>query len=163
VTGTIANDEALLALKIAFLVLLYLFIWMIVRSATRDVRSSGGAPQESIVLSAAEANALRGNHDGGVTARLAIVSSPTFPVGRQLTLTGATTVGRGPGSTLRCDDDDFVSSRHALITPAADGVWIEDLGSTNGTFVNGAAVTSARLLHAGDLIRIGETQFRVEP
>jgi FHA domain len=162
VTGTIANDEALLALKIAFLVLLYLFIWMIVRSATRDVRGGSGAPQESIVLSAAEANALRDNHGAGATARLAVVDSPTFPVGRRLTLTGATTVGRGPGSTLRCDDDDFVSSRHALITPAADGVWIEDLGSTNGTYVNGAAVTTSRLLQTGDVIRIGESQFRVE-
>jgi len=163
VIGTIANDEALLALKIAFLVLLYLFIWMIVRSATRDVRDGGAAPQESIVLSAAEANALRGNHGSGATARLAIVASPTLPVGRQLTLKEATTVGRGPGSALRCDDDDFVSSRHALITPAAEGVWIEDLGSTNGTYVNGAAVTTARLLQAGDVIRIGETQFQVEP
>jgi hypothetical protein len=163
VTGAIANDEALLALKIAFLVLLYLFIWMIVRSATRDVRSGGDAPQESIVLSAAEASALRGNHDGGPTARLAVVASPAFPVGRRVTLTGATTVGRGPGSTLRCDDDDFVSSRHALITPAAEGVWVEDLGSTNGTYVNGAPVTTARLLQAGDVIRVGDTQFRVEP
>jgi hypothetical protein len=162
VTGTIANDEALLALKVAFLVLLYLFIWMIVRSATRDVRGEDSAPQESIVLSAAEVNALRGNGTGA-TAHLAVVASPTFPVGRTLTLREATTVGRGPGSTLRCDDDDFVSSRHALITPAVEGVWIEDLGSTNGTFVNGAAVTTARLLQAGDMIRIGETQFRVEP
>jgi len=162
VTAAIAHDEALLALKVAFLVLLYLFIWMIVRSATRDVRGGGSAPQESIVLSAAEANALRGN-GSGPTAQLAVVASPTFPVGRTLTLREATTVGRGPGSTLRCDDDDFVSSRHALITPANEGVWVEDLGSTNGTFVNGAAVTTARLLQAGDVIRIGETQFRVEP
>src|SRR5262249_44572408 len=150
--------EALLALKIAFLVLLYVFIWMIVRSATRDVRT---APQESIVLSAAEANALRASQGNGMSARLAVISSTSLPVGREVTITGATTVGRGPGSTLRCDDDDFVSNRHAMITPAADGVWVEDLGSTNGTYVNGAPVTSARLLHAGDLIKIGETQFRV--
>ena len=162
-TGAIANDEALLALKVGFLVLLYLFIWMIVRSATRDVRGGESAPQESIVLSAAEANALRGENGTAPTARLAVVASPTFPAGRKLTLREATTVGRGPGSTLRCDDDDFVSSRHALITPATEGLWIEDLGSTNGTFVNGAAVTSARLLQAGDTIRIGSTEFRVEP
>jgi len=159
VIGKIATDEALLALKIAFLVLLYVFIWMIVRSATRDVKTA--APQESIVLSAAEANVLRASQQDGASARLAVISSSSLPVGRELTLTGATTVGRGPGSTLRFDDDDFVSNRHALITPALDGVWVEDLGSTNGTYVNGAPVTTARLLHAGDLIKIGETQFRV--
>jgi hypothetical protein len=159
VIAAIATDEALLALKIAFLVLLYIFIWMIVRSATRDVRS---VPQESIVLTPAEASALRTNDRRAPKARLAVVASPTLPQGRQLTLTEPTTVGRAPGSGLRLDNDDYVSSRHALITPADTGVWFEDLGSTNGSFVNGAQVTSARLLQNGDLIRIGDTQLRVE-
>jgi hypothetical protein len=159
VTAAIATDEALLALKIGFLVLLYVFIWMIVRSATRDVRS---VPQESIVLTPAEAGALRALDPRPAKARLAVVSSPTLPEGRHLTLTEPTTVGRGPGSGLRLDDDEYVSSRHALITPADTGVWFEDLGSTNGSFVNGAPVTTARLLQAGDVIRIGETQLRVE-
>ena len=158
-TAAIATDEALLALKIAFLVLLYVFIWMIVRSATRDVRS---VPQESIVLTPAEAGALRAQDLRAPKARLAVVASPTLPHGRHLTLTEPTTVGRGPGSGLRLDDDDYVSSRHALITPADAGVWFEDLGSTNGSFVNGAPVTTARLLQTGDVIRIGDTQLRVE-
>ncbi len=157
--ASIATDEALLALKVAFLVLLYLFIWMIVRSATRDVRS---APQESIVLSAADANALRAQQPRPAKAQLSVISSPTLPTGRRLTIVEATTVGRGPGSALRLDDDEYVSSRHAQITPADGGAWVEDLGSTNGTFVNGAPVTSARLAGPGDLIRIGETQLRVE-
>ncbi len=159
-TGSIATDEALLVLKIAFLVLLYLFIWMIVRSATRDVRS---APQESIVLSAAEATALRAQQPRTAKTRLSVVSSPTLPAGRRVTIVEATIVGRSPDCALHLDHDDYVSSRHAQITPVADGVWVEDLGSTNGTFVNGAQVTSARLVHAGELIRIGETQLRVEP
>jgi pSer/pThr/pTyr-binding forkhead associated (FHA) protein len=159
VTAAIETDEALLALKVAFLVLLYVFIWMIVRSATRDVRS---VPQESIVLTPAEAGALRAQEHRAPKARLAVVASPTLPQGRQLTLTEPTTVGRGPGSGLRLDDDDYVSSRHALITPADSGVWFEDLGSTNGSFVNGSPVTTARLLQTGDVIRIGDTQLRVE-
>lgn len=159
-TGSIAVDEALLALKIGFLVLLYLFIWMIVRSATRDVRA---APQESIVLSAADANALRARHGVGPSARLVVLSSPALAEGRRLTLTEATTVGRGYESGLRLDEDDFVSARHAVITPAENGVWIEDAGSTNGTFVNDAQVSTARLLAIGDVVRIGETRLRVEP
>ena len=157
--GSIATDEALLALKIAFLVLLYLFIWMIVRSATRDVRT---APQESIVLSAAEATALRAQQPQTAKATLSVVSSPTLPAGRRLTIAEATTVGRSPDCALHLDHDEYVSSRHALITPVENGVWVEDIGSTNGTYVNGAQVTTARVLHAGDEIRIGETQLRVE-
>ena len=53
----VTADEALLGLKVAFLVLLYLFVWLVVRSATRGL--SAGAPQESIILPAAEAEALR--------------------------------------------------------------------------------------------------------
>jgi pSer/pThr/pTyr-binding forkhead associated (FHA) protein len=159
VIGSIATDEALLVLKVAFLVLLYLFIWMIVRSATRDVRT---APQESIVLSAAEAGVLRSQHAPTAKAHLSVVSSRTLPVGRRLTIAEATTVGRSPDCALHLDHDDYVSSRHALVTPADAGVWVEDLGSTNGTFVNDAQVTTARLLQPGDQIQIGETKLRVE-
>ena len=56
VIGALDTEQTLLALKVGFLVLLYLFIWAVVRSVTRDLRS---APQESIVLSAKEANELR--------------------------------------------------------------------------------------------------------
>ena len=63
---------------------------------------------------------------------------------------------------MRLEGDDYVSSRHALIEPRADGLWIRDEGSTNGTFVNGARVTSERQLRTGDIVRIGQTDFRVE-
>jgi pSer/pThr/pTyr-binding forkhead associated (FHA) protein len=54
-----------------------------------------------------------------------------------------------------------VSSRHAVIEPRPDGLWVSDAGSTNGTFVNGARVTDARLLQDGDVIRIGQTDLKV--
>jgi hypothetical protein len=159
VTGSIAVDEALLALKIAFLVLLYLFIWMIVRSATRDVRV---APQESIILGAAEANALRAVYaPQAARAHLRVIASATLPVGSTVGLAAPVQVGRGPECDLHLDDDDYVSSRHARFDPRADGVWVEDLGSTNGTFVNGARVTTARLLHGGDVVRVGHTDLEV--
>jgi hypothetical protein len=162
VIGSIAVDEALLALKIAFLVALYVFIWLVVRSATRDVKT---APQESIVLSAAEASELRTRlgQQEQPAVKLVVLSSPALPEGRHLELSQAVTVGRAPESDLRLDRDEYVSSRHAKITPAANGTWVEDLGSTNGTYVNGAPVSSARLLQRGDVIRIGDTQLRVEP
>jgi pSer/pThr/pTyr-binding forkhead associated (FHA) protein len=160
VTGSVAVDTALLALKIGFLVLLYLFIWMIVRSATRDVRA---APQESIVIGAAQAAELRAQHAQEIPpARLAVVASPALATGRLLVLREPLTVGRAPECGLRLERDEFVSSRHARLTPSEEGLFVEDLSSTNGTFVNDAAVTTSRLLQIGDVVKIGETRLKVE-
>jgi hypothetical protein len=157
VTGAVATDEALLALKVAFLVLLYLFVWIVVRSATRDLRA---APQESIVLPAADATALRAAA-GRSTARLLVLDSPVLRAGSEIAIATVTSVGRGSENGVRLDGDDFVSGRHALLEPRADGLWVSDAGSTNGTFVNGARVTDARLLHRGDVVRIGQTDLQV--
>ena len=162
-TASVEVDEALLALKVAFLVLLYLFIWLVVRSATRDLRQ---APQESIILSAAQAAELRAavaqTPNGPVQGQLLVLTSPMLRPGTTVDLAGPTHVGRGAENGMRLEGDDYVSSRHALIEPRADGLWIRDEGSTNGTFVNGARVTSERQLRTGDIVRIGQTDFRVE-
>lgn len=154
----LATDETFLILKIAFLVLLYLFIILIARTATKDI---GGAPQESIVLGAAEAARLRAEHGVG-PARFAVVTSPELPAGGAIEVSGPTILGREPGSGIRLEGDDYVSARHARLEPRPDGTWVEDLGSTNGTFVNGARVDGARRLQAGDVVRVGSTELRLE-
>jgi pSer/pThr/pTyr-binding forkhead associated (FHA) protein len=162
VTGSLDTEQILLALKIGFLVLLYLFIWAVVRSVTRDLRA---APQESIILSAQEANELRARYEPVVqapTARLLVLASPALQQGATLDLKVPTRLGRGAENAIRLDGDDFVSTRHALLEPRPDGLWVEDVGSTNGTFVNGARVTTARHLVEGDVVRIGKTDLRVE-
>ena len=153
-------DEALLGLKVAFLVLLYLFVWLVVRSATRGL-SAGTQPQESIVIGAADAARLRAAA-GIVSRRAVVLQSPSLRAGTSIELTNGARVGRGMENTIRLDADSTVSSRHATIDSRADGLWVEDAGSTNGTFVNGARVTSARLLQPGDVIRIGHTDLLVE-
>jgi hypothetical protein len=149
-------DAALLALKVAFLVLLYLFIWRIVRVASRELR----VPQDSFVLApAAERHERRARRPGA----LVVVSSPLLEADERVELPHEPlTIGRGPLNDLQLDEDEFVSGRHVLVDPRRDGVWIEDLGSTNGTFVNGVRLTTPRRLTAGDLVRIGETDFRYE-
>jgi len=153
----LATDESLLILKIAFLALLYLFIVLIARSATKDI---GGAPQESIVLGAAEANRLRAEL-GVRPARFEVVASPDLESGATIELAGPTVVGREAGTGIRLDHDDYVSARHARIEPRLDGTWLEDLGSTNGTYVNGARVDGGRKLQTGDLVRIGSTELQL--
>lgn len=160
--AAIDAEQALLVLKIAFLVLLYLFIWTVVRSATRDLKV---APQESIMLSAQEAQGLRAQYEPALSTphgQLLVLQSPALEVGSTLEVAALTRVGRGAENAVQLDGDDFVSSRHAVLEPRPDGVWVEDLGSTNGTFVNGARVTTARLLQAGDVVRIGQTDLRME-
>ncbi|HET9242532.1 MAG TPA: FHA domain-containing protein [Gaiella sp.] len=152
-------DETLLALKVGFLILLYIFVWLVVRSATRGLEE--GAPQESMIIPAPEAAALRASH-APPSRRVVVVSSPTLQPGTAIDLTNTAGVGRGPENAIRLDGDTTVSSRHATLDSRADGLWVEDAGSTNGTFVNGARVTSARMLVPGDVLRIGHTDLRVE-
>jgi pSer/pThr/pTyr-binding forkhead associated (FHA) protein len=154
----LATDETLILLKLAFLVLLYVFIVLIVRSATKDI---GGSPQESIILGAKEAAALRAQLPTR-PARFLVLNGPGLRSGSTLEITAPTTIGRGPESGIRIDGDDFASSSHARIESRQDGVWVEDLRSTNGTFVNGARVTTERLLQGGDVVRIGQTELRLE-
>ena len=152
------TDETLLILKIAFLVLLYGFILLVVRSATRGMEQ---APQESIVLGAAEAAELRAQH-GLKPTRLLVISSPELRQGQTIDLAAPTTVGRDEQSGIRLDRDEFASAHHARIEPRPDGAWVEDLGSTNGTFVNGTKVKKPRLARVGEVIRIGATELQVQ-
>jgi pSer/pThr/pTyr-binding forkhead associated (FHA) protein len=74
----------------------------------------------------------------------------------------ALTVGRGPANDLSLEGDEYASARHARFEPRHDGVWVDDIGSTNGTFVNGIRVSQARKLKPGDVVRVGATDFRFE-
>ncbi len=153
-------ESTLLVLKIAFVVLLYLFIWRIVRSAARDLR----LPQESMILSPQQASVLLAQPVARELGRLVVVASPALSGGKRITIdTSALTVGRAGGNDVSIEADEFASSRHARFEARRDGIYLEDLGSTNGTFVNGERVTRERRLVPGDLIRIGETDLRFEP
>jgi FHA domain len=157
--GSIAVEEALLILKILFLVLLYLFIWRIVRSATRDLR----LPQESFVLGPEAAAALRGEAPRTASGRLVVERSPALREGSDYVLNSAPlTVGRGAANDVELRGDDFASAEHARFEPRRDGVWLTDVGSTNGTFVNGARLERPRKLAPGDRIRIGATDLRFD-
>jgi hypothetical protein len=150
--GSLAVGEALLILKILFLLLLYLFIWRIVRTASRDLR----LPQESFVLAPDQAARLLGGSKPVDTGRL------VFPDGRKRGLDSRTiSVGRSAENDITLEDD-FTSARHARFEPRRDGVWVSDAGSTNGTYVNGTKLAKPHRLKAGDVIRVGNTDLRYE-
>ena len=157
--ASIAVEEALLVLKILFLVLLYVFIWRIVRSAARDVRM----PQESFVLAPGSVPGLLSEEARVETGRLVVVKSPALEEGDELVLdSSALLLGRGSRNDVDLGRDEYASSEHARIEPRRDGVWLEDVGSTNGTYLNGVRVTRPKRLTAGDVVRVGETELRYE-
>ena len=157
--ASVGVETTLLVLKIAFLVLLYLFIWRIVRSASRDLR----LPQESMILSPQQASVLLAQPVARELGRLVVLESAALEEGDVYAIDStALTVGRGGDNDLPLATDEFASSRHARFEPRRDGVYVEDMGSTNGTFVNGIRLTGGRKLVPGDVVRIGETDLRFE-
>jgi FHA domain-containing protein len=151
-------ESVLLVLKIAFLVLLYLFIWRIVRTAGRDLR----LPQESFVLRPAPAGpGLTGRQVAN--GRLLVVQSQVLTVGEAFALDSTPlTVGRGGQNDVSIEGDEFASASHLRVEPRRDGTWVSDVGSTNGTYVNGVRIDRPRKLEQGDVVRVGETELRFE-
>jgi len=159
--ASVEVQTVLLVLKICFLVLLYLFIWRIVRSATRDVR----LPQESFIIGPQQAASMGlGRSSAAIsTGALVVVESPALSEGEQFELdTKAVTIGRGAPNDIQLEADEFASAHHARIEPRRDGVWVEDIGSTNGTYVNGTLLERPQRLKLGDVVRVGGTDFRYE-
>jgi hypothetical protein len=157
--ASVAVEELLLVLKIAFLFLLYLFIWRIVRTASRDLR----LPQESFILAPSAAAGVQASRPGPLTGRLVVVKSADLAGGENFELNSAQlTIGRGNQNDIPIATDEYASARHARFEPRQDGVWVQDLGSTNGTFLNGTRLDRPRRLAQGDVVRIGETDLRYE-
>jgi pSer/pThr/pTyr-binding forkhead associated (FHA) protein len=154
-------DTALLILKVSFIVLLYLFIWRIVRSASRDFRTAPAQESQIIAPGQAAAAGLAPRSRPG--ARLIVVKSAALGLGEEIpVVAGAVSIGRGGQNDVPLDGDEFASAEHARFEARRDGLWVEDVGSTNGTFVNGARVTTPRRLGKGDIVRVGQTDFRVD-
>jgi hypothetical protein len=155
--------EVLLALKIAFLVLLYLFVVRVIRSAGRERPAEPS--QDSMILTPEAASAAGLGHGLHTrrSVRLVVRRSPSLEDGAEFLLNSApVTLGRGGQNDLVLSGDEFASARHARIEVRGDGAWVQDLDSTNGTFVNGSRVAGAQRLGAGDVLRVGETDLLVE-
>jgi pSer/pThr/pTyr-binding forkhead associated (FHA) protein len=150
-------EPVLLALKAAFFVLLYLFIWRVIRTAARDLRT---APQESFVLAPSQLGAEHATSPGG---RLVVQRSDVLKTGTAFEA-GAVpiSIGRAEDNDVALEGDEFASSHHARVESNREGVWVLDLNSTNGTFVNGSRLDGRRRLREGDVVQIGETELKFE-
>jgi hypothetical protein len=158
------SDQLLDIFKYAFLALLYLFFARVLWAVWSEVR---GPRQGRVVVTQAPAHAepppvelapagraRRGRR--GDVGRLVVMKpkerkGATFAIGNEIT------IGRAPNCTIMIPDDTYVSQLHARIFRTAEGAWVEDLGSTNGSYLNAARLAGAEQLSSGDRLQIGST------
>jgi hypothetical protein len=130
--------------RLLFLVLLYLFLFGIARTLLRDLRAAAAEPNVEV-------------------GRLVVLASPGGEPaqGSTLSLDAITTLGRDVNNAIVVDDQ-FASSEHAVLTFRGRTWYVEDLESTNGTFVNGSPVDGVAPLGYGDELQIGQVRMRLE-
>jgi len=158
------SEIALTVLKVLFLALL----WVFIASAVSVIRSdlfgrtvpmpdqSGGQELEQPAPPPKKSKRTRGE------PRILMITQGS-QAGQSAELAdGVILIGRGAEAQLSLDDD-YVSTRHARVVSGENGVYLEDLGSTNGSYVNNQRVTAPTTITLSDTVRIGRTIMRLEP
>jgi hypothetical protein len=156
-------DPVAVALKFGFLAVLYLFLLWVARSALRDLRRTSGGPAVPDYEEATgmhPAGAALAERPSGVP-RLRVETAAGLRAGSAYDLSDGAVLGRSADADIVLGDQ-FSSGRHAQLVPHGDAVVVEDLGSTNGTYLNGEPLTGPQPLHDGDRIRIGDSEFTFE-
>ncbi len=158
------NDPVALLLKFGFLAVLYLFLFYVARSSLRDLArdqqeevpdaKGGGLPEDRRREDVPD---LR----SGVDPRLVVVAAMGHEPGARLVIGDSATLGRSESAEIKVDDP-FASSAHARIFPRGQFMYIEDMGSTNGTSLNGRQLRRPERLNIADVVRIGDTEYRYE-
>ena len=148
-------------LKLAFLAVLYLFLLWVARSALKDLRRPASAGPARAPVDATGVHPVQpGGNVGAGAARLVVESVPGHDRGMEYDVEDGATLGRGDVEIHL--EDPFASTRHARLVRQGAIVVIEDLGSTNGTYLNEELLDGPRPLHPGDRIRIGDSTFMYE-
>ncbi len=143
------------ALKFGFLAVLYLFLLWIASSARKDLkRNQGGAFDASDATIGAVPT-------GGYDAWLVVVRGGGLEAGTRFDVFGGVTMGRSGEADISFTDR-YASGLHARLYPRGDRYFLEDMNSTNGTLLDGGAVTSDAEVRDGSMIEIGDTAFRFE-
>jgi pSer/pThr/pTyr-binding forkhead associated (FHA) protein len=171
------SEAQLNILNYALLALLYLFfarvlwaVWSEVRgprlgvqvtqssprSTTPDATSKAERPATPVVPAKKNSRAKR-----GVPSRL-VVLEPKVRKGSAYPIKAELTLGRAPTCSIGIPDDTFASQLHTRVFPHDGAVWVEDLGSTNGTHVNGGRLSAPVQLAVGDRLQIGSTIFEAQ-
>ena len=169
-------DPVAVALKFGFIAVLYLFLLWMARSALKDLRRSAGDPGSDgragapayedatgmhVASSGLGGEGARGAAEAETVARASVETAAGLRDGVAYDLSDGAVLGRGDEVDIQLEDS-FASTSHARLVPQGDVVVLEDLGSTNGTYLNGEPLRGPQPLHVGDRIRIGDSEFTFE-
>jgi hypothetical protein len=160
-------DEPLaVALKFGFLAVLYLFLLWVARSALRDLARGVEPATSAHAAVAPEAGRRREEPEGGgllgvVEPRLEVIAALGYDPGTIFDIRDGAMLGRSDDAEIRVDDP-FASSAHARVFARGDFMHVEDMGSTNGTYLNGRQLRGAERLKVADVIRIGDSEYRYQ-
>ncbi len=149
------SEPIAVALKFGFLAVLYLFLFWAARGALRDVRGAARSDDDAT-----------GYHELGrrvasTDAWLHVLRGGGLDPGRRIDLFGGATIGRSPDADVRIEDQ-YSSGVHARVYARSGAYYVEDMSSTNGTYLNGSRLDGEAPLSDLDEIRIGDTEFRFE-
>ena len=151
------TEPIAVALKFGFLAVLYLFLFWVSRSALRELRRTAvPAPETTGFHSLGP-----GGRAAATDAWLVAVRGGGLPPGERYDLFGGLSIGRSGDADVRIDDR-FASGIHARLYSRGAFYYVEDLGSTNGTFLNGAQLEGEAELSDLDEVKIGDTELRFE-
>ena len=156
-------DPVAVALQFGFLAVLYLVLLWMARSALKDLRRTVvAAPALDDATGMHQASSgLVGDGHGGAPALLRVHTAAGLRAGAAYDVSEGAVLGRADGADIVLQDS-FASGRHARLAPQGEVIVLEDLGSTNGTYLNGEPLSGPQPLHAGDRIRIGDSEFSFE-
>ncbi|HEV2066442.1 MAG TPA: FHA domain-containing protein [Thermomicrobiales bacterium] len=151
-SASLSFDWFILALRIAFIALIYLFLYQVARVSIRELVAMGSAaPDDSVPTLPAPSTALE----------MLDPAESSHEPGTRFPLDHYSTVGRRDDNTIVIDDA-FVSGTHAQLTYDHGAWWLQDLSSTNGTAVNGQRVTSRVQLRRNDIVQFGRVSLRAD-
>jgi FHA domain len=153
-------DPALRFLEYVFLALLYLFFLRVLRAVWVELREPRVVPAETVPTDgAAHAPAVAGNgaRKGRSLPHQLAVMSPVNGTDESFALANELTIGRSSDCTVPLPSDNFVSQIHARVFLRENEYWVEDLGSTNGTLMNGRKLSGPAPVRRGDRLQVGRT------
>jgi hypothetical protein len=158
----VSDDPLAVALQFGFLAVLYLFLLWVVRSARRDL-VRGQEP--ALANRSPDVDEARGGRrpagpdlSAGVSPKLEVIAAMGFEPGTLFDISDGATLGRADSADIHVEDP-FASSVHARIFASSGFMHVEDMGSTNGTYLNGRQLRKAEQLKPADKIRIGDSEY----
>jgi pSer/pThr/pTyr-binding forkhead associated (FHA) protein len=153
----VESEPIAVALKFGFLAVLYLFIFWVSRSALRELRRTTQPAPEATGYHAVGP----GGRAAATDAELVAVRGGGLEAGERFDLFGGLSIGRSTDADVRIEDR-YASAVHARLYSRGASYYVEDMNSTNGTFLNGGMLDGEAELSDLDEIRIGDTEFRFE-